>query len=76
MSTPLTYKMGRKPGDKCKVCGSSSGLVLHHTTLSDYDSVEKYLNTANIMVLCKGCHFKMHMKGKPFYFGEIIKKGV
>ena len=68
--------MGLKPGDKCRVCGSSRDLVLHHTTLSDYDSVEKYLNTSNIMVLCKGCHFKMHMQGKPFYFGEIIKKGV
>lgn len=57
----------RKYG-QCKICGTTANLVVHHLN-SYYEFPEQRYDKDNLVVLCRGCHGKIHGK-----LNEITKQ--
>lgn len=60
-------------GKCCAICGSTTRLTPHHPREESYRSREKYLDLSSCIVLCSGCHTKIH---KGYHLCPICKKNL
>lgn len=58
-----------RDGYKCRICGKTKDLRIHHTIEKSADSSNMY-NPNNLQVLCEECHEKAHSR-HVFYGGPF-----
>lgn len=58
---------------KCKLCHESGGLHAHHITYKhpNYDDVDVWDYTPNIITVCADCHKSLHRKGGSKTIAEL-----
>ena len=60
-------------GKCCIICGSTDRLTPHHPREESYRSIKKYLDLSSCLVLCGGCHRKIH---KGYHLCPVCKKNL
>ena len=59
----LALGVYRRDGWRCKACGTSQNLGLHHKggiKTSKHSWRRKTNNLTNLVVICQGCHSRVH----------------
>ena len=71
----LMYQLAfRLYGDRCEICGSKKGVVVHHFVFRSKCKALTY-EKDNLIVLCRDCHFKLHhTKSSSIIELKIIQK--
>jgi len=61
----------KKHGNNCEICGGIGQQVHHFFPKNSFGYIRYDLD--NGVVLCKGCHFKLHFTHNPLLAEKIIK---
>jgi 5-methylcytosine-specific restriction endonuclease McrA len=70
----LMYELAFKIyGQKCEICGSDFGLIVHHFIPRSKCKILTY-HPDNWIVLCRNCHFDLHQRQNSLIVSKIIEK--
>ncbi|MDE2674716.1 MAG: hypothetical protein OXH65_06365 [Paracoccaceae bacterium] len=54
-------RIAQAEGYKCAICGEKhKSIQLHHTNIDDYQDIETYKETPEVVIVCMDCHDKEH----------------
>lgn len=68
-ATPYSTIARQLLGDKCNICGSTEGLVIHHK-----DKNRENNDPENLQLLCSSCHKKKHWSSGKFTKPSLKKE--
>jgi len=53
----------------CSLCGTKESVIVHHIDQNKVNNIN-----ANLIALCRPCHYKFHFEDEPDWLLEFIKK--